>query len=83
MWGDTADQRHLAWSIGIGLVVSLAGFLVANRVLDGHVSTPELARAYAMLAGLAGCVAIRRHLRGAFAPKREVVEGSARRSVLA
>jgi len=77
IWGDTADLGHLAWSIAIGLVVSLAGFLVANRVLASTVGTPELARAYAMLAGLGGCVVSGLICARLFEPKREVVEGAA------
>lgn len=76
IWGDTADLGHLAWSIAIGLVVSLAGFLVANRVLASTVGTPELARAYAMLAGLGGCVLSGLICAWLFAPKREVIEGT-------
>lgn len=76
VWGDTADQSHLAWSIGIGIVVSLAGFLIANSVLKSNVASAELARAYAMLAGLAGCVAAGVICAFLFAPKREVVEGA-------
>ena len=49
IWGDTADLGHLGWSIVIGVAVSLAGYLVASRVLASAVGTPELARAYAML----------------------------------
>lgn len=75
VWGDTTDTRHLAWSIGIGIVVSITGFLVANRWLSGHVSSPELARAYAMLAGLAGCVFSGVICAVLFKPKREVIEG--------
>jgi hypothetical protein len=77
IWGDTADLGHLAWSIAIGIGVSLAGYLVASRVLDSTVRTPELARAYAMLAGLAGCVLSGLICALLFAPKREVVEGAA------
>jgi hypothetical protein len=77
IWGDTADLGHLAWSIAIGLGVSLAGFLAANRVLASTVATPELARAYAMLAGLGGCVVSGVICALLFAPKREVVEGTA------
>lgn len=76
IWGDTADLGHLAWSIAIGLVVSLAGFLAANRVLASTVATPELARAYAMLAGLGGCVVSGVICAWLFVPKREVVEGT-------
>jgi len=77
VWGDTVDTRHLAWSIAIGLGVSLAGFLIARRLLVSAVSTPELARAYAMLAGLAGCVLSGVICARIFPPKREVVEGDA------
>lgn len=75
VWGDTADTGHLAWSIVIGAVVSLGGFLAAARVLNGLVSSPELARAYAMLAGLAGCLLAGAICAVLFHPKREVVEG--------
>ncbi|MGO4157420.1 hypothetical protein [Cupriavidus sp. YAF13] len=77
VWGDTADTRHLAWSIAIGAVVSLTGFLLASRVLNGLVKTPELARAYAMLAGLAGCLLAGVICACLFRPKREVIEGEA------
>ena len=76
IWGDTADLGHLAWSIVIGVAVSLTGYLVASRVLASVVSTPELARAYAMLAGLGGCVVSGLICAKLFAPKREVVEGT-------
>ncbi|MDA7415161.1 hypothetical protein PGB34_02170 [Xenophilus arseniciresistens] len=75
VWGDTADTRHLAWAIVIGIGISLTGFLIANRILVSHVSSPELARAYAMLAGLAGCVASGVICAFIFQPKRHVVEG--------
>ncbi|MGJ7566867.1 hypothetical protein ACSFBM_23685 [Variovorax sp. GB1R11] len=77
IWGDTADLGHLAWAIVIGVAVSLTGYLVASRVLASLVSTPELARAYAMLAGLGGCVVSGMICAKLFAPKREVVEGAA------
>jgi hypothetical protein len=75
IWGDTVDTGHLAWAIGIGTVVSLSGFLVARQVLAGMVGTPELARAYAMLAGLVGCLVSGVICAVLFAPKRNVVEG--------
>lgn len=77
IWGDTADLGHLAWAIVIGVAVSLTGYLVASRVLANLVSTPELARAYAMLAGLGGCVVSGVICAKLFTPKREVVEGAA------
>ncbi|MGO4328640.1 hypothetical protein AB4Z48_12420 [Cupriavidus sp. 2TAF22] len=77
VWGDTADTRHLAWSIAIGAVVSLTGFLIASRILAGLVRSPELARAYAMLAGLAGCLLAGVICALVFRPKREVIEDAA------
>jgi hypothetical protein len=77
VWGDTVDLRHLAWSIGIGLVVSLACFLLASRLLEDRVGSVALARAYAMLAGLAGCVLSGVICGALFPPKREVVEDGA------
>lgn len=77
VWGDTTDTRHLAWSVVIGGGVSITGFLIANRWLSDHVGTPELARAYAMLAGLAGCILSGVICAILFTPKRDVVEGDA------
>ena len=77
MWGDTADAGHLAWSIVIGLGISLSVFLLANRLLAGNVASASLARAYAMLAGLGGCVLSGIICAVLFKPKREVIEGEA------
>lgn len=77
VWSDTVDLRHLAWAIGIGISVSVAGFFIASRWLRGVVASPELAHAYAMLAGLAGCVLAGVICARLFPPKREVLEHSA------
>ncbi|WNG43889.1 hypothetical protein F0U60_07115 [Archangium minus] len=77
VWGDTVDLRHLAWSIAIGLVVSLACFLLASHLLADRVGSAALARAYAMLAGLVGCVLSGVICGALFPPKREVVEDGA------
>ncbi|MDB5846850.1 MAG: hypothetical protein JWP29_602 [Rhodoferax sp.] len=77
VWGDTADTRHLAWAIVLGITISLAGFFAASRVLVSHVASPDLARAYAMLAGLGGCLLSGVVCAMLFKPKRVVVEGQA------
>ncbi len=77
VWSDTVDLRHLAWAIGIGITISVAGFFAASRWLRGMVASPELAHAYAMLAGLAGCVLAGVICARLFPPKREVIERSA------
>jgi len=75
VWGDTVDQRHLGCAIAIGVAISLGGFLGANHVLAASVSRPELARTYAMLAGLVGCVIAGVVCAFLFKPKRLVIEG--------
>ena len=77
VWNDTVDLRHLAWAIAIGIAVSVAGFYAASGWLRDKVASPELAHAYAMLAGLAGCVLAGVICARLFPPKREVVEHSA------
>lgn len=74
VWSDTVDLRQLAWAIGIGISISVAGFYAASRWLRGMVASPELAHAYAMLAGLAGCVIAGVICARLFPPKREVIE---------
>lgn len=76
VWSDTVDLRHLAWSIAIGVVVSVAAFVAAGRVLRGLASSAELGHAYAMLAGLAGSVIAGVVCARLFRPKREVVENT-------
>ena len=73
VWGDTVDVGHLGKAIVIGGVVSLTCYLVASRVLATFVDTPDRARAYAMLVGLAGCLVSGVICARLFPPKREVV----------
>ncbi|MEV9402410.1 hypothetical protein AB0170_27235, partial [Klebsiella pneumoniae] len=63
--------------IVIGGALSLAAFAIASRVLTELVRTPELARAYAMLAGLAGCVLAGFICACLFKPTRVVTEDNA------
>ncbi|MEJ8847739.1 hypothetical protein [Variovorax rhizosphaerae] len=77
VWGDTADVKHLAWSIVLGIGISLPAYLLAAKALASMVSSPELARAYGMLAGLGGCVIAGVLCAVLFKPKRVVVEGEA------
>lgn len=74
VWGDTVDLRHLAWAIAIGTGISVLGFYLASRWLATVVDSRQLAHAYAMLAGLAGCVIAGVICARAFPPKREVTE---------
>jgi len=74
IWGDTVDRRHLAWSIAIGAVIALAGFLIARVLLRQVVENQAMAASYAMLVGLAGCLVAGIICAKLFAPKRVIVE---------
>jgi len=77
VWGDTVNVAHLGWSIIVGSVISLSGYFIASRLLTAVVASHEMARAYAMLVGLAGCLISGVVCARLFAPKREVVEEGA------
>ena len=74
VWGDVVDLRQLALAVLIGAVVSLGMFLAALAGFHALGTAAASGRAYAMLAGLGGCV-----LGGAICarllpPKRILVE---------
>ncbi|WP_460125862.1 hypothetical protein [Pseudomonas sp. S2_C03] len=77
VWGDTVDSRHLIYSIAIGAMVSLGAFFVAQQVLAHWVASAQMARAYAMLVGIVGCLAGGAISAALFKPKRHVVEEQA------
>ena len=77
VWNDTVDLRQLAWAIVIGVGISVTAFFLASRWLRTVVATPELAHAYAMLAGLGGCVLAGVICARRFPPKRIVNEENA------
>lgn len=74
VWGDTVDSGHLIMSILIGACVSLGTFYLAQYLLLGVVESEQMARAYAMLTGILGCLAGGVISAVLFKPKREVVE---------
>ena len=80
VWGDTIDARHLALSIGIGAVVSLGAYFAAQHLLHYVVESAQMARAYAMLIGILGCLAGGAISARLFAPKRDVQENVADQS---
>lgn len=77
VWGDTVDGRHLIYAIAIGAVVSLSAFFIAQYLLLGWVANVQMARAYAMLVGIVGCLAGGAISARLFKPKRHVVEHQA------
>lgn len=74
VWGDTVDLRHLAWSVVLGTGISIGAFFAGERLLSAFVPDAAIARAYAMLVGLAGCIVAGAVCGFLFKPKREVVE---------
>jgi hypothetical protein len=74
VWGDTVDLRHLAWSVCLGVGISLGVFKTTQRVLSSFVLEPEIAHVYTMLGGLVGCLGAGVTCAWLFKPKREVVE---------
>lgn len=76
VWGDTVDLKHLAWSVCLGTGISVGAFFVGQRLLSVFVPDAAIARAYAMLVGLAGCLVAGAVCAMLFKPKREVAEHS-------
>lgn len=74
VWGDVVDVRHLLGAVIIGGALSFATFFVFTKVFAGMVSSAALARAYAMLAGLIGCVASGVICARLYPPKRVISE---------
>lgn len=74
VWNDTVDTRHLALSLLISIPICAGCFLLANALFVQWVATPQIARAYAMLVGLAGCVVSGAICSALFKPKRTIVE---------
>lgn len=73
VWGDTVDARHLAGAIGIGIVVPVPIFLVAENFFTANVENPSLGKSYALLVGLIGCVIAGLLAGRFFKPKRIVL----------
>ncbi|MFM0193583.1 hypothetical protein PQQ65_10875 [Paraburkholderia strydomiana] len=74
VWGDTVDLRHLAWSVALGVAISVAAFEAGKAVLSSAVSDAAIVRAYAMLIGLGGCLAAGALSAFFFKPKRVVTD---------
>lgn len=74
VWGDTVDLRHLAWSVVLGITISVAAYEAGRAGLSSVVSDPARVRAYAMLIGLGGCLVAGALSAVLFRPKRVVVD---------
>lgn len=56
VWGDIVSLRHLLIAVTLGAAISLATYFAAVEVLHRLVADPAIAKAWAMLGGLAGCL---------------------------
>ncbi len=74
VWGDVVDLRHLAAAVAVGAVVSVGLYFAAGRLFAAIVGSAEVARSYAMLVGLLGCVAGGAISARLFSPKRVMTE---------
>jgi hypothetical protein len=74
VWGDTVDLRHLAWSVVLGIAISVGAFEAGKVMLSSIASDPALVRADAMLVGLGGCLLAGAVCAFLFRPKRIVIE---------
>ena len=77
VWGDTIDGRDLMLSIGIGAVVSLGAYFGALYLLQPIVESAQMAKTYAMLVGVLGCLGAGVISAKLFPPKRDVQEHAA------
>lgn len=74
VWGDTVDLRHLGGAIVLGIGIGTGAFLAGKSLLASLVADAAIARAYAMLLGLGGCLLAGAVCARLFEPKRQVVE---------
>ena len=74
IWGDTVDVGHLRKAIAIGAVISLSLFWVARQVIATFIRDGNVAKTYAMLAGLIGCLLAGALCAVLFPPKRVLTE---------
>lgn len=73
VWGDVVDVVHLRWSLVIGCALGLPSYLLSS-VLFRQIASPQLAKTYALLVGLLGCLVAGAICARLFAPKRDLVE---------
>lgn len=74
VWGDTVDARHLVLAILVSSVVSLGTYALALWILAGILDSTQMAKAYAMLFGILGCLGGGTISAILFKPKRDVIE---------
>lgn len=74
IWGDTVDSRNLWGAIALGAGVAAPSYLFAAWVFPRFVENADVARTYALLVGLVGCIAAAVVAAFLFKPQRVVTE---------
>lgn len=75
VWGDTVILSELVYACLIGITLTMAFFFVGRSIFMGMENLePSLARGYALLAGVAGCILSGAISAKLFKPKRKVEE---------
>lgn len=76
VWGDTVNLRHLASGMVIGIVISLAFYIGALKLIQGNFPKlpVNLMTAYSLLMGIVGCIISAVVSAKLFKPKRTLNE---------
>jgi len=72
IWEDTVDLRQLLFGLVFGGALGFAAYAVAIRAVTARFpnQTPNLLKGYALMAGIAGCVAAAVLIAAVIRPKR-------------
>ncbi|GAA1194806.1 hypothetical protein [Prauserella alba] len=73
LWGDAVAPKELGRSLLVAVPVALAAFVLAQQVLSGT-GNEQVVDGYALLVGLAACVATGALCAKLFTPKRVFAE---------
>ncbi|UGU34414.1 hypothetical protein LT350_16520 [Mycolicibacterium smegmatis] len=74
VWGDTVNERHVIVAVLLGASLAVPTFLLAHRGFAAAMDNQDLAKTYAMLAGLGACLVSAIISARLFEPKRIVTE---------
>lgn len=75
VWGDTVILKELIYSCFIGVIITMSMFLVGSNIFKKFNNIePSLAKGYALLVGVAGCILSGFISAKLFKPKRKVEE---------
>ncbi len=75
LWGDRVVLKELALASIIGIVMTMAFYLVASKFfLSNENIEPGLAKGYSLMVGIAGCILSGAISSKLFKPKRDIVD---------